>query len=150
MTQVPTASQVKLKVVRGTLQKAGSKALERARDNTFHYPSPDTRYKPTSDEQLRDVLSSMTDRGVQMHFDGDTQALTLTFADDAALDLAMDKPKVSAAEVLRRSEIARDGALAFINWATALIRAYMKSTGVDLGEPIVSEKPKPGEIPGVG
>ena len=38
LKRLPTDAQQQLKIVRGTLQKAGSKALAAARDNTFHYP----------------------------------------------------------------------------------------------------------------
>jgi len=78
-----------------------------------------------------------------MHYDGDTKAMTFNFADEAAFNLAMGAPTTSNAEALRRAEIARDGALAFVQWATALVRAYMTSIGASFGEPIVIEKPKP-------
>lgn len=59
LARIPTAAQDDLKVVRGTLQKAGPKTLQRIRDNTFHYPSPDRKYKPTSDDLLREALAGM-------------------------------------------------------------------------------------------
>jgi hypothetical protein len=143
LKRLPADAQKQLKTVRAALQEAGPKALEETRDNTFHYPSPNPRYSPTSDAKLRDVLAAMTDSGVQVHLDGDTHAITLTFADEAALNLAMGKPATTNDEVRHRAEVARDGALAFVAWATALIRTYMKMTGADFGKPIVSDKPKP-------
>jgi hypothetical protein len=122
-----------LKIVSGTLQKAGKGALQDVRDNTFHYPSPDPQYSPTSDEKLRDVLALMTDRGVSFHFDGDTRATTMSFADEAALELSMGRPTTDADEARRRSEIARDGALAFHRWVDALIVAYIEANELTVG-----------------
>jgi hypothetical protein len=113
------------------------------RDNTFHYPSPNPAYKPTSDEKLRDALTALRHVGVQMHYDGDTNAMTFNFADEAAFNLAMGEPTTSNQEAMRRAEIARDGALAFVQWSTALVRAYMTSTGARIGKPIEIEKAKP-------
>jgi hypothetical protein len=89
------------------------------------------------------VLALMTDRGVSFHFDGDTRALTMSFADEAALDLAMGRPASSVAQALRRSEVARDGALAFHRWVDALIEAYVAMNELEIGEPVVTEKAKP-------
>ena len=140
---LPVDAQKQLKTVRGTLQKAGSKALEAARDNTFHYPSPNPAYNPTSDAKLRNALPELGHIGVHSHYDGDTKAVTFKFADEAAFNLAMGEPKTSNEEAIRRSEIARDGGLAFVLWATALVRTYMNRTDAHFGEPIVSEKTKP-------
>lgn len=142
LARVQAEARKQLTTVSGTLQRAGSDALQDVRDNTFHYPSPDPSYSPTSDEGLRDVLTLMADRGVSFHFDGDTLATTMSFADDAALDLAMGRGKATVEEVLRRSEIARDGALAFHRWFDGLIRAFAETNGLVIGEPVVSEKPK--------
>lgn len=131
--------------MRGTLQKAGPKALLAARDNTFHYPSPNPAYKPASDEKLRDALAALGHIGVHTHYDGDTQAATFNFADEVAFNLAMGEPTTSNDEVVRRAEIARDGGLAFAQWATALVLTYMKSTDAHFGEPIVSDKNKPAD-----
>jgi hypothetical protein len=143
LAHVSVGGQKDLKVVSGTLQKAGQRALQDVRDNTFHYPSPDKAYSPTSDEQLRDVLALMSDRGVSFHFDGDSLETTMSFADDASLDLAMGRPTTTASEALRRSEIARDGALAFLRWVNALIEAYVKTNDLAVGDPIVTPKQEP-------
>lgn len=140
---LPADAQEQLKIVRGTLQKAGPKALEAARDNTFHYPSPNPAYEPTSDENLRNALAALGHIGVHAHYDGDTGAVTYDFADEAALNLAMGEPTISNEEALRRSEIARDGGLAFVRWATALVLAYAESTDAYFGEPILSDKKQP-------
>jgi hypothetical protein len=140
---LPTDAQQNLKIVRGTLQKAGPKALAAVRDNTFHYPSPNPAYKPTSDDKLRNALAALRHIGVEMHYDGDTNAMTFNFADEAAFNLAMGEPTTSNREATRRAKLARDGALAFVQWATVLVRTYMTSTGAHIGAPIVIEKPKP-------
>lgn len=144
LARVSPEGQKQLSTVSGTLQKAGKGALEEGRINTFHYPSPAENYTPTSDDKLRDVLALMTDSGVSFHVDGDTFATTMSFADDAALDLAMGRnAALTATEALRRSEIARDGALAFHTWFDHLIEAYIQMRKLDIGDPIWSDKPKP-------
>jgi hypothetical protein len=80
LKRLPMDAQQQLKTVRGTLQKAGSKALAATRDNTFHYPSPNPAYKPTSDDKLRDAIAALGHIGLQMHYDGDTKAMTFNFA----------------------------------------------------------------------
>jgi hypothetical protein len=141
--RVSKEGQKDLKIVSGTLQKAGKDALQDVRVNTFHYPSPDPHYSPTSDEKLGEVLAAMTDVGVSFHFDGDTRATTMSFADEASLQLAMGRPTVDAAEAVRRSEIARDGALAFHRWVDALIVAYIEANELTVGDAIVTAKKKP-------
>ena len=47
------------------------------------------RYSPTSDEQLEAALAGMGSRSAEFHVDGDTREVGLTFADDAAIGLAM-------------------------------------------------------------
>lgn len=143
LKRVPAKGQRDLSAVRGTLQRAGSRALESVRDNTFHYPSPARNYSPTSDERLKVALADLTGRGTEMHVDGDTSAVTLTFADDAAFNLAMGT--VDNDEAYRRSEVARDGALAFLRWTAALMETYMNAEGRSFGEPRITEKPAPPE-----
>jgi hypothetical protein len=138
LAKVPDAAQRDLKIVRGTLQKAGPKALQSVRDNTFHYPSPAKDYSPTSDAQLQAALAAMGNRGTEYHLDGDTKAITFTYADDAAIRLALGT--ATDQEVLHRFEVARDGAIAFIGWAKALITTYVEVNEQTLGEPLITEK----------
>ncbi|MCW3004627.1 MAG: hypothetical protein JWQ20_3925 [Conexibacter sp.] len=140
ISRVAPEGAAELKVVSATLQKAGKNALQDVRDNTFHYPSPDLKYSPSSDEKLREVLALMTDSGVSFHFDGDTFATTMSFADDAALDLALGRPNTTVAEALRRAEVARDGALAFRAWVDHLIAAYIDVKDLVVGDAIVTAK----------
>jgi hypothetical protein len=145
LARVPADARRDLSKIRGTIQKAGPRALDTIRDNTFHYPSPHTNYSPTSDELLRDVLAGMSDRGTELHYDGDTNEITLTFADDAALSLAMAGPTVTNEEVRRVAEVSRDSALAFHRWAKALVATYADVRGHSFGEPRITEKRKPAE-----
>src|SRR5690349_5228977 len=117
----------------GVLQKAGAGSLETVRHNTFHYPAPKDGYEPSSDETLADTLRTMTKRGVEYHLNGDTRAITLTFADDIALAMAMGTQADD--DLRRRAELARDGALAFHTWSTALIDTYVRVSGFSVGEP---------------
>lgn len=138
MARVPAEAQKDLRIVRGTLQRAGAEVLQCVRDNSFHYPSPDPNYSPTSDEQLEGALAGMGNRSAEFHVDGDTREVRLTFADDAAIGLAMGA--ATDEEVRQRMEIARDGALAFRRWADALLATYLEVSGHTLGEPIVTSK----------
>jgi hypothetical protein len=90
---VPTDAQKQLGKARRVLQKVGSKVLDQVRHYTFYFPSPKTSYRPSSDEQLRDVLAGMSDRPCEMHLDhrGEHPVITLTFAGDVALALALAK-----------------------------------------------------------
>jgi hypothetical protein len=65
---------------------------------------------------LAAALAGMSNRGTEYHLDGDTGAITLTFADGAAINLAMGTG-TDDAEAIRRAELARDGGLAFLRWA---------------------------------
>ena len=136
-----------LKIVPGTLQKAGTGALQDVRHNTFHYASPDPQRTPTSDEKLGQVLAAMSDFGVSFHFDGDTRATTMSFADEASLQFAMGRPTVDADEALRRSEIARDGALAFHRWVDALIVAYIEANKLTVGDAIADREEEAAQGP---
>lgn len=141
LARVPAEARKDLKLVRGTLKRAGPKVLQSVRDNTFHYPSPDPKYSPTSDEQLQAALAAMGDRSAELHVDGDTNAITFTFADDLAIRLAVGAG--TDQEVFQRFEIARDGALAFSRWAKALVRKYCEVNGHSFGEPIITQKQEP-------
>ena len=132
---VSAEAKADLKIVRGTLQKVGSDALQHLRDNTFHYPSPRTNYNPTSDEQLEASLKALTDRRAELHVEFDARHVTLSFADEVALALAIGKHAPEPADYAQQFEAARDGALAFVGWAQALALAYFESRGFEFGQP---------------
>jgi hypothetical protein len=112
----------------------------KASGTTFHYPSPAKDYSPTSDAQLQAALAGMGNRGTEYHLDGDTKAVTFTYADDAAIRLAVGT--ATDQEVLHRFEVARDGAIASIGWAKALITTYVEVNEQTIGEPRITEKKK--------
>lgn len=135
LEKVPSDGQEQLKNARTTLQKAGSAALFNLRNNTFHYPRPDAKYNPTSDEQLRDVLVKHGSNRGTIAYKSETDEIFLTFADELATALALEEHSADPKELLGQLEIVRDGAIAFVNWGNALVIAYFESTGVQFGNP---------------
>ena len=111
------------------------------RNYSFHYPSPDSKYNPTSDQRLQTALAGMGERSTELHLDGDTNAVTYTFAEDAAIGVALGA--ATDDQVRQRMEIARDGGLAFHRWFPALLVTYQEVNDQSLGEPIVTPKQKP-------
>jgi hypothetical protein len=147
MGRVPPEGQAQLKVVRGTTKAVGAEVLQAVRDNTFHYPSPRTNYAPTSDEKLRFVLAAMGHDEADIHLDGDTKAMTMTFADGVALNMAMGMPDADDVEVHKHFERIRDGAIAFCVWTKALVHTYVTTNGFEFGEPSVTPKTSPPSAP---
>ncbi len=136
MTRVPADGQKNLKIARGILQKVGSKVLQHVRDNTFHVPSPRTNYDPTSDMQLQEVLAGMSDRPATVHLDGGPpQVVTLTFAGDAALALALAKHSANEDDARRQFAITSEGAVAFAKWVDAVLVAFFELKGTTFGTP---------------
>lgn len=139
ISRVPVPAQEHLRIARGSLQKAGQDVLRRARDSTFHYPSPRSNYSPTSDSRLADALAGMQERGVEIHLDGDTMRFTLTFADDIALALALGSTVPT--ELQQSAQTAAEGAAHFVVWVSALVKAYQEANGLTIGEPDLRPKP---------
>jgi hypothetical protein len=146
LDQLDDAAKKALKIVRGTLQRAGPKVLEHVRHNTFHYPSPTSPWR--SDEQLQEVLAGLGEDETDIHFDGDTKAITHTYADKVGLALALRKAADEDEDLRRQMKAARDGAAAFVFWADALLLAYLDSRGSDFGVPLITDKPQPDEPDG--
>lgn len=126
---------------RGVVQKAGAKALETVRNNTFHYPSPKTNYAPTSDQLLGDVLAAMKDRPSSMHLDHRPEhpIITLTFAGEVALALAIARHSADEETARKQFATTSEGAVAFTKWAEALLLAYLGATGAEIGQPQIIE-----------
>ncbi len=136
MARVPADGRNNLKMARGTLQKVGSEALQHVRHNTFHYPSPNTNYDPTSDKQLQDVLAAMSDRRATVHFSGGPpEVVTLEFATQVALALALAKHSPDEKDALRQFNVTSEGAVAFAKWVDALLVAFFGLTGTTFGKP---------------
>jgi hypothetical protein len=139
IARVPADSQKQLAKTRSVLQKVGPKVLDQVRNNTFHFPSPRTNYGRSSDEQLRDVLAGMRERPCELHLDhrGEHPIITLTFAGDVALALALAKHSADEAVARQQFEITSDGAVAFKHWTDALVITYLDATGGYVGTPQV-------------
>jgi hypothetical protein len=146
MARVPDDAKKELSKARSVLQKVGSRVLDQVRDNTFHFPSPKTNYSPSSDEQLRKVLADMNDRPCALHLDhrGEHPVVTLTFAGDVALALALAKHSADEKVARQQFEVTSEGAVAFKHWADALVITYLDATGSSLGTPRVIEDRPPG------
>jgi len=141
MARVPADAKKQLSKARSVLQKVGSKVLAQVRNNTFHFPSPKTSYSPSSDEQLRNVLGGMSDRPCELHLDhrGEHPVITLTFAGDVGLALALAKHSADEGVARKQFEITSDGAIAFKHWADALVLTYLDATGSHVGTPRLIE-----------
>lgn len=137
VNRVPKEHKKHLARARSVLQKVGDKTLDTVRNNTFHYPSPMTNYNPTSDAQLRDVLIDVGASKAYMHLDhrGEHPIITLTFAQEVALALAITKHSLDDATARVQYETTSDGAVAFTKWAEALLLTYFAATGAVIGEP---------------
>jgi hypothetical protein len=56
LQRLPKDGQIALRKAQNAPSQIGGQALSQARIHTFHYPSPDPTYTPSSDVQLQDVL----------------------------------------------------------------------------------------------
>jgi hypothetical protein len=135
VARLPNERRQAFRTVRGAFQQAGRDVLQHIRQNTFHYPSPDPTYSPTSDEQLEEVLSTMGNRRAEIHINREARHATLTFADDVALALAMNRHAPTDEDARRQLEVARDAALAFRAWGDELVLVYLDSVDAYPGDP---------------
>lgn len=135
MARVRPEAKAKLKIATGTFQKVGPEVLQQVRNNTFHYPSPKPNYSPSSDEQLGDALNAMADQRAVVDVDYEERHVTLSFADEVALALAMGRHAPTTDEIRKQFETTRDGALAFVPRAEALLIAYFEANGISFGTP---------------
>jgi len=148
MARVPVKARKELSSARSVLQRVGAKELDQVRNNTFHFPAPNTNHSPSSDEQLRDVLAHMSDRPCEMHLDhrGEHPVITLAFAGDIALALALAQHSADNKIARQQFEITSEGAVAFKHWAAALVITYLHATGGYVGRPRVLEDRPQAEI----
>lgn len=131
MAEVPPRGRKELAKARRARQTAGRRVLDAMRNHTFHYPSPKTQYRPTSDAQLRDVLKRMGG-GVRVFVDGDTLQVTREFADSAALSLALAQHGGNPRRIRQAFLVARDAAAAFRNWEHLLFLTYRRVNGLTM------------------
>jgi hypothetical protein len=122
---LPPDGETALKQVGGTLQKVGKKAIDHARNHTFHYPTPSERYG--SDAELTRVLTALADDPVELtEVEGRPERVRYVFADKVALMVAMGKHTTEDPEAYR-AEVAdlQAGAAAFVNFVgVALERVW--------------------------
>lgn len=129
--RVPPDQRKHLSTARGTPQRVGPNALDHVRNHTFHYPSP----RESSDDAIRDVLDGMSDRRALIDTDHDSRRITLVFASDTALALALGKHAQDDDTMREQFHATRDGAVAFVQWVDALVLAYFAAFDIYLGEP---------------
>ena len=143
IARVPTSAQKQLTKARSVLQRVGPKVLDQVRNSTFHSPSPKTSYTPSSDEQLRNVLVGMRARPCEMHLDhrSEQPVITLAFAGDIALALALAKHSADEEVGRQQFEMTSEGAVAFKHWADALLATYLGASGGYVGKPRMIESP---------
>lgn len=139
--RMPREHRKHLAEARRVVQQVGDRALNQIRNNTFHFPAPDTNYSPTSDAQLLEVLAAMGDRPCELYLDhrGPSPVVTLTFANDVALALALAKHSPDETTAGQQFELTSRGAVAFVKWADALLVTYLRITGGSLGQPQLVE-----------
>ena len=95
---------------------------------------------------VRDALDAAADKRAEAFADFEKREVTLTFADELALALALGNHATNEDDLRRQLEIARDGALAFRAWAEALGVAYLTANKLDFGTP-EPKNPPPGADP---
>lgn len=119
-----------LKQVAGTLQKVGKKAVDHARNHTFHYATPSERYE--SDAELIRVLTALANEPVELaEVEGRPERVRYVFADKVALMVAMGKHSTQDQEAYRAQVLDLEtGAAAFVNFVGVAMESAL-----DHGEP---------------
>jgi hypothetical protein len=125
---MPADGQAELKTVAATLTSVGAKAIEHARNHTFHYPDPSPRYE--SDAELIRALGALGDEPVILRTfdDPPPPGVRYDFADKVALMVAMGKHDDDRDEVARQIVELEEGAAAFVNFARFAIAKHLDLT----------------------
>jgi hypothetical protein len=107
LRKLPTDGQTALRKAQNAPGQIGGKALVQARIHTFHYPSPDPTYAPSSDAQLQEVLREDAENEFEPPRKnlGPLDRTFLPAADMLMLRLAMAKHKTGDQGKLRRQVI---------------------------------------------
>lgn len=108
----------------------GRGVLERLRQQTLHYPSPANRYN--LDQELTDALRALGREDVTAVVERDG-FVRWRFADDVALTLALAKHDPE--KLREQTELARNGAIGFVNFATRAWEAYARKQDLEMGSP---------------
>jgi hypothetical protein len=132
LKRLPAAARRDLAAASGTLQTVGGGAVEQTRHRTFHYPRPNPKYDPDSDTELFEVLKSLGGEPATVAARaGDPRDLRLSFADLAALMLAMSRHAgdEDQPELRRQVKATLDGAGAFVRFAEAALGLFLDQRG---------------------
>jgi hypothetical protein len=127
-----------LKTVRRTRRELGD-VLTHGRNRTFHYPTPGGAHD--SDGHLKDVLASMEDEPTELHVAGRSKAVTLKFADDVALNMALGKYVTAEADARDQAAAIETAARSFVLWADALVSVHFNAQGVGADSPVPEWRP---------
>jgi hypothetical protein len=133
--RLPPEAKKALATAAGLVQRVGGGAAEHARDRTFHYPYPSSRYTPSSDDELADVLKTMSSQAANVTVLGDERKrFRLEFADEVALALALAKLDVADHTRLREQmDQVRDGGVALAHVVDRLLVLYADERQIFLG-----------------
>jgi len=118
---LPSNGKAELKRVAGTLQKVGPKAVNHARNHTFHYPAPSDQYD--SDAEVVRVLSASAEEPIELaEVEGRPGRVRYVFADKLALMIAMGKHSTEDREAhWTQVTTLQAGAAAFVNFVGVAI-----------------------------
>jgi hypothetical protein len=132
---LPDDAKEALKRASSAIQEMGPRVLQHSRDRTFHYPYPTGRYR--AEHELEQALTDLSAEEVTMVVEAGRGFIRLHFADQVALALALNKYDLD--NIKAQLEIARDGAIGLVNFATRAWEGYMSSRGLEVGVPAPSD-----------
>ena len=121
------AARDDLKTATRSLEQIGNAVVAHSRNRTFHYPYPTGRYP--ADTELQAAMENMGAAEAQWVVE-DEGRFRLKFADEVALALALGKYEFSTID--RQLELARDGSVAFVNFATRAMERYLEERNFNL------------------
>jgi hypothetical protein len=125
LRKLPPDAQKDMKRAANIASQIGGKALQHSRDRTFHYPSPDPTYDPSTDHELETALRELEDEEAVVTFKRvgkDGVRARLDTADKAMLQMALSKHRRS--ELRKQAEQTVRGMEAFTAFAKALWDKY--------------------------
>jgi hypothetical protein len=116
LNRLPATGKTALREVAGTLQKVGTKAVDHARNHTFHYPSPGGQYD--SEAEVTRVLGALAEDPIELaEVEGRPGRARYVFADKAAIMIAMGKHSTEDRDAYRAQVMTlEEGAAAFVNF----------------------------------
>ncbi len=142
IARATTSAQKQLTKARSVLQRVGPKVLDQVRNSTStpRPRRPATHHRPTSSFE---TCWSACARPCEMHLDhrSEQPVITLAFAGDIALALALAKHSADEEVGRQQFEMTSEGAVAFERWADALLATYLGASGGYVGKPRMIESP---------